>query len=373
MEFVTYEDRPSDCVGLKLLAASILKSTGSHTLICFCPTGFVAFRKWATQHPRLIVRDSDELGVRGWEVKPTLLLKLLDDGIAQPIWVDSDIVMSRPISEKLFAIHGRELLATEENSSHSNVAVNRAELSHLISARQLHRPLNSGVLRVSEVHRSLLQAWAERMSRPDFQTAQQNDSVPRPTHLAGDQDVLEALLCSREYADIPVRELKAGIEIAQCWFVSGFAFRHRLRALLFGLPPIVHALGIKPWRVNGNRLTALAAELHPYNRVARRLADGIDEDMPWSRPKTGVARILTILGCGSAVLPGILLLLGVRLYQTLSRWRRRFHPDAHPRLNHISFCSGFIQSQDWRFDRDSVTAICLYFNGINGVAHERNG
>ena len=317
MTFITYEDRQSDCIGLKLLAASILRGGAGHKVICICPGSFAAFREWAVRFPQLMVRDSEDLGVTGWEVKPTLLLRALDEGVEQPIWIDSDIIMSRPVGETLFEIAGDDLLATEENSSHAHIDVDRAKLSGLTSTRRLKKPLNTGVLRVSAVHRPLLHAWAERMGRADFQNAQRDLSAPRPTHLAGDQDVLEALLCSSDYCGIPVRQLRAGIDIAQCWWVFGYAFHHRLRALFLGLPPIVHALGVKPWRVTGNSLAMLATELHPYNRVARKFADDVQEDISWTRPHSTAARILTLLGSGSIVLPGMYLQIQVALYQLL--------------------------------------------------------
>jgi hypothetical protein len=85
----------------------------------------------------------------------------------------------------------------------------------------------------------------------------------------------------------------------------------------FGPPPIVHALGIKPWRVTGNALAHVTAELHPYISVARRFVPQIRENPAWMRPHSTPARLLLVLGFGSNLLAGMLLQIIVKSYQTV--------------------------------------------------------
>ena len=113
----------------------------------------------------------------------------------------------------------------------------------------------------------------------DNQTRHQRD---RDLGCVGDQDVLSALVGSAQFADVPVKLLQSGRDVVQNLGEFGWHPRDRLRSMLSGSPPLVHALGPKPWTFNGPlsseaagqaKHDAFAAEFSIYGLVATRFAE----------------------------------------------------------------------------------------------------
>jgi hypothetical protein len=320
LTFVTYENRLSDIIGLKLLILSIVQPGGvASRMIVYCPKEFGDFRPWTGAIPNVELRDCDDVPVKGWEVKPTLLLKLLDEGVTQPIWIDSDIMLSAPARAPWFAIAPGQILTSSDYSSNSPVYQDRAKLAGMITARRLKFSVNSCVLRVDSSHRELLKAWENRMTWDDFQFGQRNRNLRRSAHLASDQDVLWSLLCSRDFGYIPVRQLQSGVDIAQSWSLFEFPLHFRLRAMFTGLPPFVHAAGIRPWRIEGSRIPFTVAQLQPYNKVVRQYVKQLPSVADWTYPTSKLSIILRLWCLGSTTLSVIPLQIAV----FLNRLRRQ--------------------------------------------------
>lgn len=316
LTFVTYEDRKSEVIGIQLLILSLAQPGGDpFRLIVYCPKAFSEFRRWATAYPSVEVRESDFLPMRGWEVKPTLLLQLLDEAIPQPIWIDADIMVSRPLQAKWFDLAPGQILTSSDYCSNSNVYVDRARQSKLITARRLPLSLNSCILRVCADHRELLKAWEHRMTFDDFQFGQRNRDLWRPANLSSDQDVLWSLLISRDFAHVPVRQLQSGVDVAQSWGLFEFPSHFRLRAALLGLPPFVHAAGAKPWRLTGTGIGRAVAELQPYTAVARQYVKQIPSVADWVKPRSKLGRALHLSCLGSTTLSLIPLQIAAFFYR----------------------------------------------------------
>lgn len=312
---VTYEDRATDVIGLKLLVASLRRYGGDYRLICYCPAAWVEFVRWASQFAKIEVRDSTTLSVRGWEVKPALLQMVLAEGNSRVTWIDSDILLAKPLNLELVRSNGDALVATEECHCHDARGVpDRAALAGFGSARRFGSSINSGIVAVTTQHLPLLSAWQACMSGSDFQGAQREPFYHRPLHLRSDQDVLDALLGSEQFAQVPIVQLRAGGDIAQCWGLDGFSFGERMHALVRGSPPLLHAQGPKPWRPppDADWVARVALELSPYSAAARRLRGDVDEPIDWTRPRSPLARLFMVLGFGNATLAGAWFILFVR-------------------------------------------------------------
>jgi hypothetical protein len=329
LTFVAYEDRSSDEIGLMLLAVSFERAIPGDRLICYCPSSFTKIRKLAAGNKRLEIRDSDALDVRGWETKPSLLLRLLDEGHDDVVWLDSDLILLEGAADLVKRSDPRTLLITEEHLAVEGTNIpDMAALAGMKSVRTFQRGINSCVIGVTPVHREILTAWSEAMRGPAFQAVQQLSYFDRPRHLQSDQDVLAALLGSERFADIPVRQLRSGTDVAHCWFYAGFSAKDRLRALWRGLPPVIHSPGNKPWRrrMEPNRLPRIALDISTYNSVARRFGNATGEDMGWTKPEMPLGKLLYAAGLGHPVIPGLLLQMLVAVYRSVGWIRRSVAP-----------------------------------------------
>ena len=65
------------------------------------PGAPASVRSWAQRRPEVILTTTAPDGVTGWDVKPWLLLQELSAGRRDAVWLDDDIIVSRPISTML--------------------------------------------------------------------------------------------------------------------------------------------------------------------------------------------------------------------------------------------------------------------------------
>jgi hypothetical protein len=192
--------------------------------------------------------------------------------------------------------------------------------------------VNSGLLRVDNSHRSLLEDWKRLLDRHDYGLVQRMPARERPLHMVSDQDALTALLGSSRHAAIPLHLLKRGVDIAQCAGPSGFTPAERLRSLRRGHPPIVHAVALKPWQHDTPARLALTGKagmrvryenlhlrLSPYTIVARAYAGEADVSLEQLSPRNAVERGLLALGARRPQVPE----LPLAVVDTTVRWVRR--------------------------------------------------
>jgi hypothetical protein len=299
----TYEDRPSALVGTKLLVLSLEAHCSGLEIEVNCPCADDAFRAWIGR--RSNTRLSEELPAGlGWNAKPTLLQRKLDEGYDQAIWFDSDIVATSDFRTLLADWGPDEIGVTEDHAWQLfGGGTIRTELWGLTPGRSLPCTVNSGVVRVTPAHRQLLEAWQLLLADGPYLRAQERTMWERPIHLIGDQDVITALLGAARFADVPIRWLRRGKDIAQWVGPAGYTVGERLRNVGRGLPPLVHGIDPKPW--TGGRQTTgwwgwynrVAIELSPYTWASRRHRAELDEDAQWMDRRTltaGLCRLLTL-------------------------------------------------------------------------------
>jgi hypothetical protein len=240
------------------------------------PDAPASVRAWAERWPAVTLSTARPEGVSGWDVKPLLLLQELGTGLHEALWLDADMVFTRPISPIVREFPADSLIVAQEWNMPEPMRT--TELWGEPALRPV-APINSCFLRVTPAHRPLLESWLRMTRDPRYRKAQKLPFEQRPFHLASDQVLLTALLGNREFGQLPFDYIRLGRHIAQCAGSSGYRPIHRVLDLFRGLPPIVHCIGRKPWSSHGNQgfLIDLATDVSPYVLAARKV--GLDLGM----------------------------------------------------------------------------------------------
>jgi hypothetical protein len=253
-------------------------------------------RAWARRWPAVVLSTDRPEGVTGWDVKPWLLLHQLDDGAPSALWLDDDIVVTRPISKMLREFPGDALIFAEEWGQWTVAA------SHFWGMRSVRsmQLFNNCFIRVTQAHRPLMQRWLEMTRDPRYREAQALPYEKRPVQAQHDGWLLIALLESEEFGHLPFECIRLGRHIAQCAGSSGYRPHHRVLDLFRGLPPLIHGLGRKPWvpvKQHGMQgfLLDLATDVSPYVLAARRVARKVDISPDWLEAHTRTGALLRAL------------------------------------------------------------------------------
>jgi hypothetical protein len=310
------EDRVSAFDGLKLLIKSLhLYSPSCPPIHLTCPVATNDFTIWLKDYPQVLLSTLRLEGAYGWNVKPHALLRLLDHGYERVMWIDSDIIATGDIMPLFSRAGGSRLLVAEEADFFGKpVARQLTEMWKLEHGRSLDWTVNSGVVVCSSVHRPLLVAWKRLLESEDYVAAQRTAWTERPVHMFGDQDVLTALLGSRDFSHVDVDVLRAGRDIVQYLLPGSYAMSDRLRNSVRGLPLLIHTQGSKPWQyaktpsILGSRskyIDALHCELSPYVAVAKYVAGVERMRFPWIDRHSVLGLLLYCVGFFNPSLVGL--------------------------------------------------------------------
>ena len=311
MIFATYEDRPAAMVGIEILARSLRHHNPSHSLTVWSPLE----RQAATglSEDDVDWRVTSDLDGLGWNVKPTILLRSLQES-PRAMWIDSDIVIISSLARAI-TIPSEYLVVSQEfrcaGSPGSEVRV--AGWGWPVT-RTMPLHVNSGAMIASRAHEPLLCAWERQMKSEAYQAAQRILPVTaRPTHLLGDQDVLWALLCA-EHATVPVTYLRNGSDIIQDSGANGYHILDRIGSWRGSDAMLVHALGkTKPWHFD-ERAAQLAAgigylawathELSAYFVAASAYGDVLGNPT-WLRRRNALAQVIGTLAPRNLAVQGL--------------------------------------------------------------------
>jgi len=293
MRFVTYEDRVSDVPAVKLLVLSMARWFEGATLEVNFPSPPPELRTFLRGHSFVELRGDSLDGRAGWNIKPALLLRSLAASDEPVVWLDADLLFVADPSH-LFRRQNEDriILANEYFGASVDGGTERTVAWGFPVGRVLERSVNSCVVGVTRVHRQLLQRWDRLLGSEDYRRAQARPWHDRPTHLFSDQDLLTALLGSSEFAEVPVRWVRRGRDIAHCIDLDSFTAPERVGNLLRrAMPPILHCQGAKPWW-NSTPPRDLHWQISPYVLAARDFQGGYDARMEWAEPRTLTARLL---------------------------------------------------------------------------------
>lgn len=303
-----FEDRPVAMDSLLFMAESLCAADRNVTLHLTVPGAPEYLREWASRRPEVTLSTEQPEGVTGWDAKPWVMLQELNQGHPQVLWLDDDIIVTRPISSMLREFPDDDLLFAQEWGPW---VIPVSHLWGMPSARPVGL-FNNCFIRATQAHRPLLERWMQMTHDPRYREAQALPYEKRPVQAQHDGWLLVALLESEEFGQVSYQCIRRDRHITQCAGSSGYKPLHRVLDLYRGLPPLIHGLGRKPWEVprepsrNQRFLLNLAMDVSPYVLAARKVSKGVDRSPGWLEPRTRLGatfRTLTGNHPGMAGLP----------------------------------------------------------------------
>jgi hypothetical protein len=224
-----HEDRLGHFPGIQFAIASLRQYSPELPVALSFPNSSPEAEKWIEAQPGIQRIQIDGVSAKGWNIKPDLVLMLLDRGYGQVIWLDADIIVNGPILTEIASEDDSVLVSTEEpywGQQQGNQL--RTKAWGLTPFRTLSATVNTGVIRVTQEHRQLIRDWQTLLAHPTYLEMQKIPDMQRPIHMVGDQEVLTALLGGEKYGLTRVRLLRRGGEIAQCFGAGGFRVSERI-------------------------------------------------------------------------------------------------------------------------------------------------
>lgn len=311
IDFCAYENRPSDFVALKLLALSLKRHAVESVLHLFSSPLPAEVVEWFAARPNVVLHPEPKPQGVEWDIKPELLLWLMDNGVDQPCWIDSDIILANQLPHSLTHAPDEALvIATAPRMLvDSDCAVRARDLGLQPRADMAETLINAGLIRFHPSHRPLLHEWKRILLSEAYQRSREMDGINRPLAFQSDESVLGGLLGSTDFADLPLAFVPESIDIAQCLRKTGYRPWPRALNTVRGTPAFVHALGsTKPWRDTDKIYTW--ESLSPYRFVAMAYEQDLDEEeRAWLWRETPKARFLRRLFRNNPELPGLPLAL----------------------------------------------------------------
>jgi len=269
----SYEDRAIGMDGLILMGESLCSVDKAVSLHLTVPDAPAYVRKWAASRPEVELSTERLPELSGWNIKPSLLLRELDAGWEAPLWLDSDMIVSQPISKVVQRYSREALLLAEEWTDAPPLAI--AEGWGLKSKRPIS-VVNNCFVRVTQAHRPMMERWREMLHDSRYRAAQALPYDKRPKHFLHDGWPLIALLECEEFGDVEYDFIRRNGEIAQCAGSSGYRPLHRIIDVFRGLPALIHGLGRKPGR-GWWRATPVAGPRNGCFAVCAGVAKGGEE------------------------------------------------------------------------------------------------
>jgi hypothetical protein len=315
MQVCLYEDRPRQIVGLKVLLLSLERHCPAWTVRLRFPCIPDAFREWLRRFPRVELQEEPLSSSGSYNVKPAVLLDGLASGAERCLWLDTDVLVNGSLGFVADA-PVETILVSQDPWEYADGSTHRCETMGLASGRSLPGPLNSALVRVTRQHEMLLQAWLALVATDRYLAEQRTPVDRRNPHILGDQDMLSALLASREFADIPVVRLLHGREMLQHHGAGAYPPRHRWANLTHGMPPLIHAMGtIKPWamperpaflRAPRDYYERTYLELSPYVHFAKEYRSELGgEEEGWLETRTVAGKLCTLAAWNRPAIKGV--------------------------------------------------------------------
>lgn len=330
------EDRAAHEPSLKLLLLSLNAHCPGMEINLFYPAGGRKFLAWVEKYPQVRLQTNDLTRGIGWNIKPQAIIRLIEQGFDEVIWIDSDVIVTRNVAPIFSGIGRQVFVISDQGRDYNALNAVRARLWGLPVGRVLPFELNSGVLRATKDHYPLVQRWWELIQSKHYQQFQQKVgwAADGPIHMKGDQDVLTALLVSTEFSHVPVHLLRTGRNIVLFDGIFGYSVVARIRSLLRGSPPFIHVPGFKPWLAKWRLERPISLkdyiehvyfDVSPYKLSALRFRDELECETGWMELHYALSRILLVAGMGCQPLVGLpIAALGdlVRLGRFTFNWRR---------------------------------------------------
>jgi hypothetical protein len=315
--FCLSEDREDCETGLRLAILSLNKHCPGSPVRVYRPKYGTSFSQWVAQFSNVMLIESSPRGATSWNCKPHALRPILDEGFSQAIWLDSDILVTQDCRPLLLRMDCNTLAVAQEPRSLPFQGTSfRTSGWGLPLGRSISFTLNSAVVRVTRAHLSLLSEWANLLSDSTYLACQKLPLMQRPLHLMGDQDILNALLGSEQFAAVPIHVFATGRDIIHAGGALGYSIGERWANLRSGKPTFLHATAGKPWLwMGGGEMWSrkdffswhrrLLQEVSPYVAEARMYRCQLGSDTNWMSRRTPVGLALRYMGLGHHALSGL--------------------------------------------------------------------
>ena len=185
-----------------------------------------------------------------------------------------------------------------------------------------------------------MERWWELLQSSQYQDVQKRVWGQRPVHMLGDQDVLTALLTSKEFSEIPIYRLKRGKHILQFDGVYGYTIAERMRNLVGDGPVFIHSGAGKPWSEQWRSspwldlreyVKKVYLDLSPYTLSAVQFRHKLEGNTEWMDPHYSLSRTLRALGNGHPPLVGLPMAIFADVARIL-KYMRRSRP-SNPSLS----------------------------------------
>lgn len=309
--FVTYEDRLEAFEGLPLLLYSINKESPNSKFLVFTPLENLRSK---INLDSVFIKKTEDLKERGWNVKPEILLRSLEE-YDRAVWLDTDILVTGDISVFIDKFDKNTFVVGQDFRMNGLVGGElRARAFSLSPVRNLDYAVNSGVIIATKRHLSLLQSWKKVLNDPEYVDMQKKSVSQRNIFKFGDQDALWAVLVSDFAYDIEVEFFRTGIDqILHCG-ANGFHVLDRVKLIFREKPKFIHMLGpFKPWSFNSYNNSKIknkmyfhqvCFELSPYFEFASLYRKDIGNP-EWLSRRTRLARFFNFMFLGNWALQGL--------------------------------------------------------------------
>jgi hypothetical protein len=331
--FCLAEDRPDCGTGLRLAILSLTEHCPDAPVYVYRP-GDPRFADWVRKFPQVNFIPHTPPGANSWNCKPQVLKPALEQGFRSAVWLDSDIIVTRDCRRIFRDMEEGTLAVAQEPASlgHRGTAM-RTRAWNLEVRRELPFTLNSSVLRVGKDHMALLERWIQFLADPQYLACQALSLEERPIHMAGDQDILNALIGAPEFADIPLHVFPSAVDIIHTGGALGYSSKERLLGVLKPKPTFLHATAGKPWLWLGGAPywsqrnffgwhRRLLQETSPYLFESRRYRSQLGEETRWMDTRTGTGTLLRLLGLGHFALRGLPLSMAASATDAIKRISR---------------------------------------------------
>ena len=315
--FCLAEDRADSETGLRLAILSLARHAPEARVFLYRPSPTAQFSEWVGRFPQVTFIPDRPEGANSWNCKPHALAPALAEGYRQAVWLDSDIILTRDVRPLFARLDDRTVACAQEPASLAYQGTeHRTRAWGLEVGKPSAMTFNSCVVRVTKEHLSLLDRWTQLMQSAEYLRSQRLPLAERPLHMMGDQDVLNALLGSREFASIPIRLLRSGTDVIHAGGALGYSLRERLAGIPRKKPAFLHASAGKPWLWLGGGPgwsrrdffgwhRRLLQEVSPYVAEARRYKAELGMNSSWMEQSSGVGTALRVLGLGHFALRGL--------------------------------------------------------------------
>ncbi|NJL30804.1 MAG: hypothetical protein HC898_03765 [Phycisphaerales bacterium] len=343
----TYEDRPGNFVGIQLLALSLAQHCPDCVLEVTSPVLTEDFRAWAGYQSNVVIGADIDPAVRGYDIKPTLLLRALDRGETQVLWIDADVLVTADFRELYDEVDQTTLVVSQEFSGVPRLGC--ISLPSLEAAGGKDAAL-CGEQRVHPRHTAssrLTGGLVGTHEKRGIPPGSEHTLAQAPGAFLSDQEVLMALLESSPHTGIDVHYLLRGCDIIMTSGSAGYTPGERVRnSFIYGrkLPPLIHALGPKPWQqahyVGGpfrnpiRYMEQVHTQVSPYTHAAREYARELDAmyRRNWLTKRSLPARLMYGIGCNNPHLAGLGLCLMDSVGRTIKHCLRRYpwQKTGHP-------------------------------------------